>query len=315
MIDLDLLGNLSFRRLAHFVAVAETGTFSRAAERLFMSQSAVSDSVTELERLLGAQLLIRTRGRGISLTSTGVTVLATARTLLNEATELNHLAHGRDGELVGPLSIGCFVTLAPTVLPGLLIDYEQRHPKVTLDFSEGAQDALEHRLMTGELDVAIMYDLDLTTDLDRVVLYESSAYALFGSDNPLAGQSSVTLEQLEPEPLILFDTTPTSSYGLLVFEQRGLSPNVRYRAHGYELVRSIVARSDTYYAVLVQRPPHKLSFEGFPIVELEIEPAVPTCPVIIAWPSSRRLTRRAQALVELAHSRFAPGGGTVDGHR
>jgi DNA-binding transcriptional LysR family regulator len=304
VIDLDLLGNLSFRRLAHFVTVAETGTFSRAAQTLFMSQSAVSDSVSELERLLGAQLLIRTRGRGISLTTTGTTVLATARALLDEAAELNHLAHGRDGELVGPLSIGCFVTLAPTVLPGLLIEYERRHRQVTLDFSEGAQDVLEHRLMAGELDVAIMYDLDLATELDRVVLYESSAYALFGPEHPLARQDSVTLEQLEPEPLILFDTPPTSSYGLLVFEHRGLSPNVRYRAHGYELVRSIVARSDTYYAVLVPRPPHKLSFEGLPIVELEIEPAVPTCPVVIAWPSSRRLTRRAQALVEIARQRF-----------
>ena len=62
--DLDVWGTLSFRRLAHFVAVVEAGTISGAAERLFMSQSAVAGSVSELERALDADLLIRRRGRG-----------------------------------------------------------------------------------------------------------------------------------------------------------------------------------------------------------------------------------------------------------
>ena len=62
--DLDVWGTLSFRRLAHFVAVVEAGTISGAAERLFMSQSAVAGSVTELERALEADLFIRRRGRG-----------------------------------------------------------------------------------------------------------------------------------------------------------------------------------------------------------------------------------------------------------
>ena len=100
--DLDVWGTLSFRRLAHFVAVVEAGTISGAADRLFMSQSAVAGSVTELERALEADLLIRRRGRGVSLTPTGAEVLSRARSLLAGAAELNDLAHGQGTELAGP---------------------------------------------------------------------------------------------------------------------------------------------------------------------------------------------------------------------
>lgn len=234
--DLDVWGTLSFRRLAHFVAVVEAGTISGAAEGLFMSQSAVAGSVTELERALEADLLIRRRGRGVTLTPTGAEVLGRARSLLAGAAELNDLAHGHGSELAGPLAVGCFVTLAPTVLPRLLVEFEARHPRVTISFHEGSQDALQEQLLAGQLDVAVMYDMDLTASLNRVVLYEPRAYALFGAGHPFAAQPSVTLEQLAPEPLILFDTTPSTSYAMSLFEGRGLQPNgppphARLRAH------------------------------------------------------------------------------------
>jgi DNA-binding transcriptional LysR family regulator len=303
--DLGVWGNLSFRRLAHFVAVAETGTISGAAERLFMSQSAVAGSVSELERALDADLFIRRRGRGISLTPTGAEVLAKAKALLGDAAELNYLGRGSGTELVGPLAVGCFVTLAPTVLPRLLVEFEARHPKVTISFLEGSQDALQRKLLAGELDVAVMYDMDLTSALNRIVLYEPTAYALFGRDHPLAARPTVTLEQLAPEPLILFDTAPSTSYAMSLFDGRGLRPNVRYRTHSYELTRSIVARSPSYYAILVQRPPNTSSYEGLPIIEREVQPALPPCPVILAWPRDNRLSPRARELAEIARRQYA----------
>jgi DNA-binding transcriptional LysR family regulator len=301
----DVWGSLTFRQLAHFVAVAETGTISAAAEQLFMSQSAVAGSVSELERALGADVFIRRRGRGVSLTPTGAHLLSRAKLLLGEAAELNYLARGHGTELVGPLAVGCFVTLAARVLPRLLMEYEALHPKVTVDFVEGSQDALQDKLLTGELDVAVMYDMDLTAPLDYFVLYAPRAYALFGEGHPLTAQPTVTLEQLAPEPLILFDTIPSTSYAMSLFEQRGLRPNVRYRTHSYELTRSIVARNLNYYGILVQRPANKLSHEGLPIIEREVEPPLPPCPVILAWPRDARLSPRARELAEIARRQYA----------
>jgi molybdate transport repressor ModE-like protein len=304
--DHALLGTLTFRRLAHYVAVAEAGSISAAAERLHMSPSAVSGSIGELERALGAELVRRRRGSGVVLTPTGTRVLARARSLLGDAEELGYMAQGDGAELRGPLAVGCFVTLAPTMLPRLLAEFEALHPRVTVDFLEGSQDTLQEKLMTGELDVAVMYDLDLTAPLETVVLAEPRAYALFGERHPLAAQPHVTMAELAREPLILYDTTPAMSYEMSLFERLGLRPEIRYRTHGYELTRSIVARSDSYYAILIQRPANKLSYEGLPIVEREIDPAPPACPVVLAWPRDTTPSPRARAFAAVARTHAAP---------
>lgn len=300
-------GEFSLRQLAHFVAVAEEGTISAASGRLFMSESAISGSVTELERALGADLCVRRRAQGVSLTPMGKLVLDRARHLLADAAELTYMVRGNGTELVGPLVVGCYVTLAPTVLPRLLAEFGQLHPRVTVDFVEGPQDRLQEALVAGEIDVAVLYDMGQLEALDRIVLYEARGYALFGESHPLACQPTVTLEQLASEPLVLFDQPPSTAYAMSLFQARGLVPNVRHRTHAYELTRSIVARG-IGYAILVQRPPNKESYEGLPILEKEIEPPLPTCPVILAWPRDRRVSPRVRALARLARRQYPEKG-------
>lgn len=305
-------GDFSLRQLAHFVAVAETGTISGASEKLYMSPSAVSASVAELERALGADLCVRRRAQGVSLTPMGRVVLERARRLLADASELSFLARGREKELVGPLVVGCFVTLAPTVLPRLLEEFEALHPRVSVDFVEGDIERLQAGLLGGELDVAVMYDLDVTVPVSKIVLYEPRAYALFSPAHPLAAQEVVSLEDLAPEPLALFDRPPSAHYATSLFDAEHLTPHIRHRTQTYELTRSLVARN-LAYAILVQRPTTRSSYEGLPIVEREISPAPATVPVILAWPRDVRLSPRAQALADLAREQYADAVDIVGG--
>jgi DNA-binding transcriptional LysR family regulator len=298
------LGGLSLRQLQHFVAVAEWGTISAAAEHLFMSPSALSGSITELERALGTELCVRRRAQGVTLTPVGRQILERARRLITDAAELRYMVRGRGTELAGPLGIGCFVTLAPTVLPRLLGEMESAHPMVTLDFLEGSQDLLQEALLKGEIDLAVMYDMGGLDTLESIPLYEARGYALFGEDHPLAQQATVTLEDLAPEPLVLFDQPPSTNYAMSAFEARGLVPHIRHRTHSYELTRSIVARG-LAYAILVQRPPNKSSYEGLPIIEREVDPPLPAVPVVLAWPRDVRLSPRARALADLARQLYA----------
>jgi hypothetical protein len=166
-------------------------------------------------------------------------------------------------ELTGPLVVGCFVTLAPTVLPLLLAEFGQLNPQVTVDFVEGNQDQFKDALPGGEIDTAVMYDMGHLQDLDRIVVYQARAVPLVGRGHPLAGHPTVTLEQLVSDSLILFDQPPSTDYAMSLFNARGLVPNVRHRTHAYELTRSIVACS-IGYAILVQRPPNELSYECLP---------------------------------------------------
>jgi len=234
----------------------------------------------------------------VTLTPLGRQVLERARRLLADAAELAYTVRGSGVELAGPVGIGCFVTLAPTVLPRLLSEMDAVHPKVTLDFLEGPQDLLHDALVTGKIDVAVMYDMGGLEGLDSIPLYEPRGYALFGEDHPLAQAPTITLEDLAPEPLVLFDQPPSTSYAMSAFESRGLVPTIRHRTHSYELTRSIVARGRTY-AILVQRPPNKSSYEGLPIIEREVSPLLPAVPVVLAWPSDVRLSPRARALADV----------------
>src|SRR5690349_8025732 len=109
--------DFSLRQLTYFLAVAEAGSIAAAAARLHVTATAVAASVTELERILGVQLLVRRRAHGASLTPSGSYLAARAAALLREADELSLSVAGRGTELAGPLTLGCYVTLSPTVLP------------------------------------------------------------------------------------------------------------------------------------------------------------------------------------------------------
>src|SRR4051812_7389558 len=108
------------RQLEHFVAAADAGSISTAAERGLVSQAGVSLAISDLERHLGVQLFLRRKAKGVPLTSAGERVLADARRLLAQAEELQtHAAAEGDG-LTGRLGVGCYTTLAPYLLPPLL---------------------------------------------------------------------------------------------------------------------------------------------------------------------------------------------------
>lgn len=307
--DLRLDANFSLRQLRHFVAVAEEGAMNAAAERLFMSPSAVAASISELERSLETDLCIRRRAQGITLTPSGRMVLARARDLLGEAAELRYLIKGDGRDLVGPLEVGCYLTLAPTVFPGLLQEYEARHPNVTVNFIENSQDRVVQALRDGEVDLAILYDMGGLEEFDVITLFKARGFAFFAEGHPMTKQHTVTLEELAPQPLVLFDRPPSVEYVRAAFGARGLTPTFRHRTSAYETTRALVARGGTY-GILVQRPPNKLSYEGLPVIEREVEPPMPECPVVIAWSREHRLTPRAQAMIDLAteqHRSHAPG--------
>ena len=125
----------TLRQLAYFVAAANEGTIAGAAELLHVSASAMSDAITELETAMRERLCVRRRAHGLTLTPAGQQLLAHARRVLAEAEELQRSIGGA-GQLSGPVVIGCYPTLAPTILPPLLQDFAALHPEVELSIRE-----------------------------------------------------------------------------------------------------------------------------------------------------------------------------------
>lgn len=298
--------DFTLRQLSYLVAAADEGTVTAAAARLHVSASAVSDALTELERILGTPLCIRRRAHGLTLTTAGVEVVQQARALLAGAGELEISMRGGADELVGPVTIGCYPTLAPTVLPPLLHDFGERHPRVDLHIREATHDQLEGRIETGEVDVAFVYDMLIPGHPRRRQLFEVPAHVLLAADDTMAEEPVVRLEDLVSRDLILLDAPPSGQHTMSMFTARGLTPRVRHRTASYEAVRTLVGRG-LGYGILVQRPANPASYEGYPLVMKEIEPAVPPVGIDVIWSATARPTARVEALIEFASSICWPG--------
>jgi DNA-binding transcriptional LysR family regulator len=293
------LAEYTLRQLDYFVAVADAGSISGAAVQRRVTPTAVASAITELERVLRTQLFVRRRAHGVTLTPTGIYLRKRAAILLRDAEELGLATASGGTELAGPLALGCYVTLSPTIVPLLLRWTAEHHPKIELDFVARNQAELPELLFSGALDLAIVYDLGLPDGLESVLLYSVRPYVILPADHRLADRATVSLADLADDPLILLDLPPAAQHTMRVFQQAGVVPRVAQRTTDFELTRSLVAQR-LGYSVLVQRPAIDCSYEGLPLVAREISPAVPSTGVQMVWPQGVRLTDRAQALVTFA---------------
>ena len=145
----------TIKQLQYFLALTETGHFGRAADRCFVSQSAFSNAIQELEATLSAQLVDRTN-RNVTITAKGQEVAVQARLVVNDVESLVETARGNDRPLAGELRLGVIPTIAPFMLPGALPKLRKSYPDLKLLLAEDQTDRIVRRLMDGELDVLLL---------------------------------------------------------------------------------------------------------------------------------------------------------------
>jgi LysR family hydrogen peroxide-inducible transcriptional activator len=151
----------TIKQLRYFVALTETEHFGRAAEACFVSQSAFSNAIQELESLLEVQLVDRTN-RSVTITAMGQQLATQARLCLRDVESLVEMARGQREPLTGELHLGVIPTIAPFVLPAALPKLRRKFPKLELYLHEDQSQRIYDRLMEGELDVlllALPYDM------------------------------------------------------------------------------------------------------------------------------------------------------------
>jgi LysR family transcriptional regulator, transcriptional activator of the cysJI operon len=190
------------RQLAAFCAVVERKSFSQAAERLGVTQPAVSLQIRSLEQRLGRQLLDRS-GRRVEPTEAGLRLYASAQRLLQaEEQMLEELESDDEGVVTGSLELGASTGPGGTVVPVLLCEFQERHPDVRVRLSVSDTQTVVAQVADRELELGIVgagrRHRGVTFDpffRDEVVLAVPAAHAFAGK--------TVTLEQLRGEPLIV----------------------------------------------------------------------------------------------------------------
>lgn len=145
----------TLRQLRYFTSLAEIGHFGRAAEACFVSQSAFSTAIRELENLLGVQLVDRTN-RTVTITAVGQEIAVQARLCLRDVESLVEMARGHEQPLAGELRLGVIPTIAPFLLPRVLPRLRKAYPDLKLFLHEEQTQRIYDRLMDGELDVLLL---------------------------------------------------------------------------------------------------------------------------------------------------------------
>jgi len=145
----------STKQLQYFIALVDAGHFGRAAEASFVSQSAFSNAIRELENTLDAQLVDRTN-RQVTITATGQQIATQARLAIRDIEDLVELAAGERHPLTGTLRLGVIPTIAPFLLPRVLPKLRKQFPDLELFLIEDQTQRLHKRLLEGELDLLLL---------------------------------------------------------------------------------------------------------------------------------------------------------------
>jgi DNA-binding transcriptional LysR family regulator len=191
---------MDLRQLAALVAVAETGTFSAAAEALHTVQSNVSTHVARLERELGATLVDRAAGR---LTEEGELVVARARRIQSELDALTADVASLRHDVAGTTRLGMLGTTGRWLVPPLLRAMEEEHPNVRVAVLEGNTTNLVPQLVGGRLDLAVVnFPLD-DPDLLVETLFEEDLIVVAPTGHALADADELTVEDIAEHPLLM----------------------------------------------------------------------------------------------------------------
>jgi LysR family hydrogen peroxide-inducible transcriptional activator len=194
----------TIKQLRYFVALTETEHFGRAAEACFVSQSAFSNAIQELESLLEVQLVDRTN-RSVTITAMGQQIATQARLCLRDVESLVEMARGQREPLTGELHLGVIPTIAPFLLPAALPKLRRKYPKLELYLHEEQSQRIYERLMDGELDVILLafpYDM---RGVETLPLFEDRFALAYRQGTKRVDPDNYRFNRLDADSILLLE--------------------------------------------------------------------------------------------------------------
>lgn len=234
---------MDLRQLEYFVAVAEERNFTRAAERVHISQSGVSAQIRRLEHELGAELFDRS-ARTVTLTAAGEAALPHARAALASAGSVGRAVDEVTGLVRGRLTVGMVVGCTVTPLFDALAAFHTAHPGVEVLLQEDSSERLVDGVRGGTLDLALIGAAAATPDgLDALTIISEGLVAAVPPGHPLAGRGRLTLAELTAHPLVCM---PPGTGLRAVLDQacaaRELRPAIALEAGASDAIADLAAR-------------------------------------------------------------------------
>jgi len=312
-VAVDHSSGVEIRHLAALAAVAEEGSFRRAATRLGYVQSAISEQIATLERIVGQQLVVRSRGAGaVELTDAGDVLLAHANAILARVkaaeADLGALADGS----AGSLRLGIYQSVGARVVPRLLPRFARDWPNVRVLPQESPTDAGLFELVDrGELELSFA-DLPLHPGpFESVELMDDPYVLVVPADSPLAHAGPAGLDEIAGLPLIGHWTCRVLPRVEAELRAQGVEPNFVFRSDIIGTVQALVGAGVGNAIV----PRLAVDFADDQVSVVELGHDVPVQPRVIAlfWHRDRYRSPASLAFVEAAREVCAQVTAELDG--
>ena len=238
---------LDVRRLQVLGEVARRGSFSAAADALFLSQSAVSQQVASLEKEVGMPLLERT-SEGPKLTDAGRVLLDHGDAAIARLEEAERDLAARAGLEGGEVRLASFPSATGSLLMDALREFSQRHPSVELSVTEAEPESSLPALRAADVDIAIVFDYPILQrefedrDVERILLLEEAMYLALPRDHPLASKPTVSLADFADESWLCGVRPSSCSQGIVAAcREAGFEPRIGFESEEYAVLQGYVA--------------------------------------------------------------------------
>lgn len=232
---------MDFDQLRYFLKIAERQSFTRAAEDLQISQSALSRSILKLEEELGQPVFDR-KSRSVTLTDVGTLLQGRVRQMFTILEDTQ--AEITDDGQCGRVRVGAIPTIAPYYLPEVLRQFSEDFPKATLIVQENTTDVLLKSCTQGEIDLAILALPVPAKYLEVEELFEEELFLVLPLEHELLHKDSIRLKDIEPYPFVLLDEAHCLSDNIVSFcRQRSFQPVAVERTSQLAMIQELVSLS------------------------------------------------------------------------
>lgn len=287
-------------QLEHFLAVVDEGSFTRAAERVYRTQSAISQSIKKLEDTVGAPLFARDAPE-LCLTPSGKLLAEYARKMVRVRDEAMRSLDDLKRLVVGRLSIAAHESAAVYLLPGPLKAYLRTHPEIRVGIYRSRLDEIPRQVLDREVDVGFVKDEPIFRELKCVQIHEDRMVLIGSPKHPLASRPRVTLRDLADEHFVLHHQCAATTQRIMeLFQQHGSRCKVAAELWSFENVKQFV-REEVGFAIVPHICVRQELVDGT-LAEITVPELDMPRPTRMIFRDERYISDAARALIDVVRA-------------
>lgn len=289
---------MRLEQLCHIVEVAQSKSILLAAEHTYISQPAISSSISKLELELGVSLFKRTN-QGMLPTRVGEQVIQKASDIIDQVEDIKNVARKNAMELTGDITLAVEPSFCSTIMVNILTTFKYKHPKVNIMLKVGESNDILHDVLSGKADIGIILKTKELLESSNVVikgLLKDELALITGKQSILAQRKSISIAEALEQPLVLYNTGYETSCAISQVLNKHGNLNVAYRFDNTNIIEEVVASGTCISFVPKLMSTYYQNLDS--ISMLKIDDADLTIDIVMIWSKRHRITSIEKELIK-----------------